>query len=199
MTRANAKITLRRLVEQYTKRKYGSRRANVIYAHMLDNPITVLDTRRREQDRLSTEMVIGELLHSGLEKILGEVKEACRTVPVSPVNPYTTALSFIKNGAVTVCGTADAVIDNEGDKIVIELKTTADSKLLLRPRSEWVTRARLYAWLYKATTAQLLVVYRVTGKEWTHVLPPYTDNEVRAILEAWLEARYPRRVLLHTT
>jgi len=174
-------------VSEWVEAKYRStRRPDVVYAHYLDKSIYAVD----HEEKLTPQMAVGELIHAGVERMLGEPRETCREVPVEPVDSEP-ARRFIKEGPrgpyVLLCGTPDAVVDGRP----VEVKTTRRNG---SPPREWATRARIYGYLY-AAKAYLVVINVITGHEHVYELDPLTDEEASKIITAWLRGLYPAPTL----
>lgn len=186
-----------RIIEEMEK-KYNNRVHDVIYAHMLDDTVyKALSGGDRERD-VNGSMVIGEMLHMALEQVFPGDGEKCRRLHVTPpAEAVEEAVErFVKIGGdgrryVEICGSPDGMYG----VIPVELKTTRNQKLLSKPRREWVSRARLYAWLTGSQTAYLIVVDVISGREANHLVTAYTDEDVKGIVEEWLAGNYPRRTL----
>lgn len=175
------------IVAKYASLKYGDRRPDVIYAHYLDVPVYAVFST---SDKMNGFMLVGELIHIGLEHLL-PADERCKRVMVSPMRVVPEAEVFLRNGnEVMICGTADAVVDNTP----LELKTTRSDKRMKHPPEEWLRRASIYGWLYDSD-AVLAVLNVVTGEYREHRIRRLSDDEVRWIVERWLAGEYPRRTL----
>jgi len=186
---------LQERIAEAMKRYARGRRPDVVYVHMLDAPVWVALAEKGAP--ASGEVLVGEIIHLGAERVLDPAEERCREVQVSAEGAVPPALErFVKFGPegkpfVEVCGRADGL--HEGRPV--ELKTTRSSRRPRSPEREWVRRARMYAWLYGADRGYVAVFNVITGEEEDHEVPAYTDEEVREILEKWLRGEFPSATL----
>ena len=180
-------ILTRKIIE--AMEKYQNRREDVIYAHMLDKPFWNVTKERR----ITNEMIIGELVHIAVENLLEKSEEKCKNVQISSEGGIPEAIErFVHTSSdgkehVTVCGSPDAI--HKG--VPVEVKTTRKRTNLTHPRREWVNRARVYGWLYNSDKTMLIVIDLITGKEKLYELTPYSDDDMRTIIEGWLRGEYP--------
>lgn len=176
--------------------KYEEREDDVIYAHMLDSPVWKILVEKKV---ITKEMIIGEILHQGVGNMLDPVESVCREVRISPrvVDKLDRRIRerFIKQDYdgyyVKICGTADAFYNG----YPVELKTTRSGRKFHAPKKEWIRRTKVYAWLYKKERGYLIVLNVISGDEANYEVTPFTDNEMRDIVERWLEGSYPTNTL----
>ena len=174
-------------------KRYENRRPDVIYAHMLDDTVW---NALRERRKITSEMIVGEIVHQGAERILDEPEPKCRKLYIRVdgivKEAYERFVKLDEHGFyVEVCGSADGLIDG----IPVELKTTRSPNKLRKPPKHWVRRSRIYAWLYNTGKAYLIVFNLITGDEHDHAVPQYTDEEMREIVEKWLRGEFPSTTL----
>lgn len=176
-------------------KRYEDRKADIIYVHMLDTSIwNALSGRGR---RISNDMIVGEIVHQGAERVLDPVKEKCRKINISLDGVVPPALErFVKFDSegkpyVEICGKADGFYNG----YPVELKTTRSNKKPRHPNKEWIRRGRIYAWLYEVEKGYVIVFNVITGEEYDHETPAYTDEEMRDIVEKWLRGEFPSTTL----
>jgi len=179
------------VVEAYARMRYRLRRVpGVVYAHYLDEPVyAAISELTSGPGDMNGYMIVGELIHAGVEALLGPVEMRCRRVRVEPRAVVPGAEVFLgEDGSVEVCGTADALVDG----VPVEVKTT---RLSRKPLEKWRRRAALYAWLYGSPAAYLAVINVVSGDYREYRVDALDTGEVKRMLEDWLAGLFPRRVL----
>ena len=179
-------------------RLYGRRRRDIIYAHHLDKPVWIALEESGVPDSIleNNFVLVGELMHQGLANVVEKPTVSCQRVWLKPwiLDEIDERVKqrWVKGSNnhpyVTVCGTADGLIELENHEIPIELKTTRRNNGY---PDAWFRRAEIYAWLYNAPYAILAVVNLSEAYEIDYVVnnPGYSEIAVRIM--DWLRGRYP--------
>ena len=195
VTTARILDSVRELVKQY-----GNRRVDVIYAHHLDKPVWVaLEENGIPDSILNNEFVlIGELVHRGLPRVIFGAKPQCKRVYLKPwiVSEIDERIRnrWVKGESypyVMVCGTADGMIPYDQKLIPVELKTTRRDGGY---PPEWFARSELYAWLYDAPVTLLAILNLKDGYEHDYYIRNPGDPAIIVRVVDWLQGRYPKPV-----
>ena len=179
-------------------KEYEKRKSDIIYAHHLDDTVWVaLEEKGIPPEMLENPYIlIGELVHRGVDRVLQPSRPACRqvAVPASIVVRLDGRIveRWVKFDGekhyVTVCGKSDAFVEIGGVAYPVELKTTRmnhDNGVPMK----WIRRTETYAWLYRADEALLIVINLVSGDEYNLFVKRPERFEDRVI--NWLRGRYP--------
>lgn len=173
--------------------RYGERDKDKIYVHMLEKNVWFWE--REERKEINEYMMVGELVHQALPRVLEPAEAKCREIYLPPGwhnidkkiwRRYVKYDKEKRRFYVLLCGSADAM---DGPHPV-ELKTTRRNGK--EPRWEWELRARLYAWLYESYSI-LVILNLINGEEWDIYYQPLSDEEVQRIILAWLKNEFPHR------
>jgi len=182
--------------------RYRIRDPTIIYVHNLDNTVWHALNHEDRKDRVNGYTVIGELIHDGAMFLFAKAEERCKEVTLSPGFVKTldsrVAERFIhyRNSVpyVIICGSCDFLIEVNGKRVPVELKTT---RRKLGPSSPitWIRRAKIYGWLYDSDIAYLIIINVVTGEERDVEVRSYTNEEMERIIKKWLKGEWPQRSL----
>ena len=192
------------LIEKLKERvaRYRVRDPSIIYIHNLDKPVYYWFNEPSEEKIVNGYVLMGELLHAGLEKIIEPGTEKCKTVWLPRGFPRLldrrVAERFIhwngNNPYCIVCGSPDGIIEINGFRYPVELKTMRRSLSNMLPEV-WLRRPKLYGWLYGSRIAYLIVVNVVTAEERDVEVRSYSDEEVERIIRKWLLGKWPIQTL----
>jgi len=172
-------------------KRYENRKPDIIYIHMLDD--TIYNTLSKRDNHISNEMIVGEIVHQGAERVLDDVDARCREIKINLERVIPPAIErFVKYDSknepfVIVCGKADGFYNG----YPVELKTTRSNNKPKQPNKEWIRRGKLYAWLYGVEKGYVVVFNVITAEEENYELPAYTDDEMKDIVEKWLRGEFP--------
>jgi len=95
-------------------------------------------------------VVMGILVHGGLEKILSEMD-----IKVE-VEGQKTVIDTVTETEYIVKGRADAIVEGEDEKICIEIKMSRSANNI--PYEHHIDQARIYNWLFDADMAILVYI-----------------------------------------
>jgi len=194
------KFSVMELLRKMVYGHYSVRSEYVIYAHMLEQPIYQA-LRRPSIEDVNGFMVVGELIHQGLAKLVGGNDEYRRVLYFRENELYginDKARRFIMRGNqgyyVVVSGSPDAVING----VPIELKTTRSNNVRLYWK--WKHRIKIYNWLMNAPYGYVVVINVNDGSEKIfRVDERFSTEEMAQIVLEWMRGRYPSWSLDHNS
>jgi CRISPR-associated exonuclease Cas4 len=129
--------------------------------------------------------IMGDFIHAGLEDFLR--KEFDAKVEVEAVKEVS-----IEGKTITIKGRADAILEKDGEKIIVEIKSSrADKGLPFEPHK---LQLQIYLWMFEARKGILIYVTPDRIAEF-EVIEPIDESIllrlVRDLIEARKAPRYP--------
>jgi len=179
--------------------RYKIRDPTIIYVHNLDDTVWYTLSHEDRKDHVNGYTLIGELVHSGAMFLFNKGEERCKEIWLT--NGFVKSLDqrvierFIhyhnNSPYVVICGSCDFLVEVNGRKIPVELKTT---RRRLGPESpiEWIRRTKAYGWLYDSDIAYLIIINVVSDEERDVEVRSYTDEEMSRIIRKWLRGEWPK-------
>ncbi len=196
------------LVWQLARRsmaRYLFRYPGIVYVHYLERSVyeVLREIRHGAREEVNGFMVVGEIVHRGVEALLGAPAfPVCRPVRVEEQvvdeasEDVVREFVWVRAGRpyVILCGTADGYRDG----VVYEVKTTRKRVTAASVPESWRARAAVYGFLYGAQEARLVIINVVDGTEVDVSVEPMSYGEVKRVLTDWLLGSYPHPRSLDT-
>jgi len=184
--------------------RYRIRNPRIIYVHNLDDTVWYSLSHEDKKDRVNGYTLVGELIHNGAMFLFSKSEERCKEIYLtsgfvkSLDQRITERFIHYRNNYpyVIVCGSCDFLVELNGKRIPVELKTT---RRKLGPTSpvSWIRRTKIYGWLYDSDIAYLVIINVVTGEERDVEVRAYSDEEMARIIKKWLRGEWPQHTLQH--
>lgn len=128
--------------------------------------------------------ILGDIVHKGMREFLTNIAKEHNATISFEVEAEKQVKTF------KIKGRADAILEDNGTRTVIEIKTSRTDKYI--PMDHHKQQLRIYMWLFGAQNGKLVYITPDRISEYD-ITNPASDNEVQKLVEEYInKTRIPR-------